>query len=176
MKFLPTPVAGAFVIELEPIADERGLFVRSFCAETFEAQGLDARVAQCNISVSPRRGTLRGMHYQRAPHAEVKLVRCTRGSIYDVIVDLRADSPSFRRWHGLRLDGNDPRLVYVPEGCAHGLLTLTDDCEVTYQISQRYHAGSAHGVRWNDPAFGIEWPEAPRLLSARDRDFPDFRA
>ncbi|MGH8616810.1 MAG: dTDP-4-dehydrorhamnose 3,5-epimerase [Burkholderiales bacterium] len=176
MKLLPTSVAGAFVIELEPVADERGLFIRSFCAETFRAHGLDARVVQCNISFSPQRGTLRGMHYQTAPHAETKLIRCTRGSLHDVIVDLRADSPSFRRWHATRLSAGDPRLLYVPEGCAHGLLTLTDDCEVSYQISQRYHAESARGVRWDDPAFGIEWPEAPRVVSARDRGFPDFTA
>lgn len=174
MIFTPTELAGAFVVDVEPRQDERGLFARTWCREEFAAHGLSDALAQCSVSFSPRPGTLRGMHYQAPPHEEVKIVRCTRGAIYDVIVDLRPASPTFRRWFGLELDADNRRMLYVPEGCAHGFVSLVADTEVDYRISQAYVAEAARGVRWNDPAFGIEWPRAVELISERDRSYPDF--
>lgn len=162
------------MIEIEPIEDDRGFFARSWCAREFEAHGLNPRLAQCNISFNQRRGTLRGMHYQEQPHAEAKLVRCTRGSIYDVILDLRPGSPTFGAWEAFELSADNRRMVYVPEGFAHGFQTLEDGCEVFYQMSVFYHAPSARGVRWNDPAFGIEWPLDDPIISKRDASYPDF--
>jgi len=174
VKIIPTELRDAKLVELEKIEDERGFFARSFCARDFEAEGLDPCVAQCNVSYNRRRGTLRGMHFQRAPHAEAKLVRCTRGGIYDVIVDLRPDSPSFRRWLAVELTAENRRALYVPRGFAHGFQTLEDGCEVLYQMSEFYVPDAAAGVRWNDPAFAITWPIDDPILSARDASYPDF--
>jgi dTDP-4-dehydrorhamnose 3,5-epimerase len=174
MNFHETKLPGVFEIGIEPKPDERGFFARSWCRTEFEDHGLDPRLAQCNISVSNRRGTLRGVHYQAAPHAETKLVRCTRGAIYDVIVDLRPQSPTFKQWAAIVLTADKRNMAYVPENCAHGFLTLEDDTEVFYQMSEFYDAASARGVRWNDPAFGIAWPAEIQVISERDRTYPDF--
>ena len=176
MTFLPTPLAGAYVVELEQRVDERGFFARSFCQEEFKAQGLDPRIAQTNVSYNRRRGTLRGMHFQAAPYAEAKLVRCTQGAIWDAIIDLRPDSPSFKRWHGIELSAANRRALYLPEGFAQGFQTLADDSEVLYLMSQFYRPDSARGLRWVDPAFGIAWPIANPQLSERDRGLPFFGA
>jgi dTDP-4-dehydrorhamnose 3,5-epimerase len=179
VKLLPTPLPGAHVVELEPIGDERGWFARTFDAAAFEAIGLDARVSQCNTSFNARAGTLRGMHFQAAPHGESKLVRCTRGAIYDVIVDLRPGSEAYCRWFGIELREGGNASLFVPAGFAHGFQTLTDDAEVHYQMSYHYVPEAASGVRWDDPAFGIEWPEPPtggRTIAERDAAYPDFRA
>ena len=175
LTFTPTPLAGAFVVELDRREDDRGFFARSFCQEEFAAHGLSPVVAQCNVSYNARRGTLRGMHYQAEPHAEAKLVRCTQGAIWDVIVDLRRGSPTFRRWYGVELSADNRRALYAPEGMAHGFQSLTDDAEVLYLMSRPYQAEAARGVRWDDPAFGIRWPIAEPHLSPRDRDFAPFR-
>jgi dTDP-4-dehydrorhamnose 3,5-epimerase len=175
--FRETLVAGVVVVEPERNEDERGFFARTFSADEFTAHGLDARVDQCSTSFNPRVGTLRGLHYQTAPHGEAKLVRCTRGSIYDVAVDLRSGSPSHLRWVGLELSAENGRALFVPEGCAHGFQTLVEDTEVLYQISTPYVPAAARGVRWNDPAFGIEWPPPPGeglTMSSRDAQYPDF--
>lgn len=174
MKFVETPLKGAFIIELEPVVDERGYFARSWCRREFADHGLNLPLVQCNISFNRRKGTLRGMHYQTAPHAEAKLVRCTRGRIWDVIIDLRPDSATFKHWYGLELAAGGGRLLYVPEGFAHGFQTLTDETELFYQVSEAYHAECTRGVRWNDPAFGIEWPAREPIISPRDQSFPDF--
>ena len=176
MRFAETPLPGAYLIELEPIEDERGWFARTFCAEEFAAHGLDPAVAQCNSSFSDRAATLRGMHYQAEPHGEAKLVRCTRGAIYDVLVDLRADSPTFCRWTGCELSATNRRMLYAPVGTAHGFVTLADASEVLYQMSFPYVPDAARGVRFDDPAFGIEWPVEPAVISERDRSYPDFQA
>lgn len=177
MFFSETKLPGAFVIEPQRLEDERGFFNRSFCRREFAVRGLNPDVAQCNVSFNRDAGTLRGMHYQVAPHAEDKLIRCTRGTLYDVIVDLRRESPTFTQWIALELTGDNGRMLYVPKGCAHGFQTLEDDTEVFYQMSEFYHAESARGVRWNDPAFGIEWPAGVELIiSERDRNWPDYRA
>ncbi len=172
MIFSPTPLAGACVVELEPVADDRGFFARAFCREEFEAHGLNPQLAQSNISFNRRRGTLRGLHYQAAPYAEAKLVRCTQGAIWDVIVDLRADSPSYKRWHAVELSAGNRRALYVPEGFAQGFQTLADDSEVLYLMSQFYRPDAARGLRWDDPALGIAWPIADPQLSDRDRSLP----
>lgn len=161
-------------ISLEPNPDERGFFARTWCSREFEEHGLNPKLVQCSISFNVRRGTLRGMHYQAAPFAEAKLVRCTQGTIYDVVVDLRPDSPTFRQWTGARLSSENRHMMYVPEGCAHGFLTLEDETEVFYQMSEFYRAEAARGVRWNDPQFGIAWPEEVVVISERDRTYPDF--
>lgn len=174
MRFVETPLAGAWIIELDLLSDERGWFARTFDVEEFEAQGLSPAVVQCNASFNARRGTIRGMHFQADPHGEPKLVRCVRGAIFDVAVDLRTDSATFRAWHGLELSGENRLAYYIPAGLAHGFQTLTDDCEVLYQMGERYVAEAARGVRWDDPAFGIEWPEADgeRIISERDASYP----
>jgi dTDP-4-dehydrorhamnose 3,5-epimerase len=174
--FRETPLAGAFVIELERIGDERGSFARIFDVEEWRARGLNPQVVQCSVSFNVRGGTLRGMHYQAEPWAECKLVRCTRGAIYDVIVDLRPESPTLARWFGVELTDTNDTLLYVPEGFAHGFQTLVDTTEVSYQITQAYVPEAARGVRWDDPAFAIEWPSAEggRVISERDRGYPDF--
>ena len=174
MIFTETAVPGAVVIELERFADERGFFARSFCAREFAAHGLDARVAQCNVSFNRTKGTLRGLHFQRPPHAEAKFVRCTAGRVYDVIVDLRADSPAFCRHLGIELSAHNRTMLYVPAGVAHGFQTLEDESEVFYQMSAPYERDAAAGVRWNDAAFAITWPLAVSVISARDRGYPDF--
>ena len=174
MIFTATAVPGVFVVEPERRDDERGFFARTFCAREFAERGLDARIAQCSVSYSPRRATLRGLHYQAAPHAEAKLVRCTRGEIFDVAVDLRPGSTTFKRHVALTLSAEDRRAVYIPPGCAHGFETLTDDTEVLYQISEFHVPEAARGMRWDDPAFAIQWPLAPAVISERDRSYPDF--
>ena len=175
MIFHPTPLADAHVVEPERFEDERGFFARIFEPREFEAKGLNPNVAQSSLSFNPRKGTLRGMHFQRPPFAEAKLVRCTRGAVHDVIIDLRRDSKSYLGHFGVVLDADSRRMLYVPEGFAHGFLTVTDDAEVTYQISARYSPEHASGVRWNDPAFGISWPGPVVLINERDRTYPDFR-
>ena len=176
MVFHETPVAGAWVVDVEPHSDERGLFARTFDAQIFRERGLEGEVAQCSTSFNVRAGTLRGLHYQSEPHGESKLVRCTAGAVYDVVVDLRADSPSFRRWTALELSAENRRAVYVPRGVAHGFQTLVDASELLYVIDRAYEAEAARGVRWDDPAFEIEWPDSAheRIISERDRGFPDY--
>lgn len=175
MIFIETGLPGAFIIEVERIEDERGFFARSFCSREFEARGLEPRLVQCNVSFNRRQGTLRGLHFQRVPHSEAKLVRCTAGSIHDVIVDLRPDSSAFTRHIAVELTAANRRMLYVPEGFAHGFQTLADGTEVFYQMSEFYAAGPASGVRWNDPAFGIRWPREVTVISRGDREYPDFR-
>jgi len=162
------------LIESEPILDERGGFMRAWCAQEAEARGLAVRVAQCSISTNRAKGTLRGMHYQAAPAEEEKVVRCVRGAIFDVIVDLRAGSSSYLRWFGAEISRNNHRAMYVPRGAAHGFLTLEDDCDVLYQISELHDPSAARGVRWNDVAFRIAWPGEVRVISERDRTYGDF--
>lgn len=165
----PTAIAGAYVIDIEPRPDERGFFARTFCAEELRAQGLDAHIAQANVSWNPQRGTLRGMHYQAPPHEETKIVRCTSGAVWDVLLDLRHESQTFGRWHAEELTADNHRMLYIPRGCAHGYLTLVDDTEVFYLVGHRYVPEAGRGVRWDDPAFAIQWPFQPTLLSAADR-------
>jgi dTDP-4-dehydrorhamnose 3,5-epimerase len=169
-----TRLKGAFLIEPERRQDERGFFARTWCRQEFAAIGLEPQWVQCNISFSERRGTLRGMHYQAAPFAEAKLVRCTMGAIYDVIIDLRHDSPTFRQWLAVELTADNRLMLFIPEGLAHGFQTLTHGTEVFYQMSQVYAPDHAHGVRWDDPAFEVSWPAAQRVISERDRSFADF--
>jgi dTDP-4-dehydrorhamnose 3,5-epimerase len=177
MIFTETPLRGAFVIEPEPERDERGFFARTWCQHEFAARGLDARPVQCSVSFNPAAGTLRGLHYQAAPFEEVKIVRCTSGAVFDVIVDLRPDSPTLARHVHVVLSAANRKMLYVPRGFAHGFQTLEDASEVEYQISQFYQPAFARGVRWNDPAFEIPWPAAARrIMSERDRTFRDFVA
>jgi dTDP-4-dehydrorhamnose 3,5-epimerase len=172
VRFVDTPLAGAYVVELEPIADARGFFARSFCANEFTTHRLDPRLVQCNVSYNVKRGTLRGMHFQKAPHAEAKLVRCTRGRVYDVIVDLRPDSVTYLRWFGLELSADNRKMLFIPQEFAHGFQTLADDSEMFYQMSEFYHGESASGVRWDDPALAIQWPIADPIVSDKDRSYP----
>jgi dTDP-4-dehydrorhamnose 3,5-epimerase len=175
MIFTPTPIPGTFVVEPELLEDERGFFARCFCAEEFAARGLNPRVVQCSTSFTARRGALRGLHYQRTPHAEAKLVRCTAGALYDVAVDLRPESPTFQRHFAVELSARNRRMLYVPEGVAHGFQTLADETEALYQMSAPFAPDAAAGVRWDDRAFGIAWPLAVTVISERDRSYPDFR-
>jgi dTDP-4-dehydrorhamnose 3,5-epimerase len=170
--FTAMPLAGAFVVDPERIEDERGFFARTWCAREFEKHGLDPRLAQCNVSFNRRRGTLRGMHYQAEPHAEAKLVRCTRGAIHDVIVDLRPGSTTCRRWVAVELTAENRRMLYIPEGFAHGFQTLEDETEVFYQMSVPFHPAAARGVRHDDPALGIAWPLDVGVISQKDRGYP----
>ena len=174
MIFKETKLKGAYVIEINPLEDERGFFARSFCAKEFKEHGLNQNIAQCNISYNGKKGTLRGMHYQAAPHEEAKLVRCTMGAIYDVIIDLRPDSATFKKWIGVELTKENRRMLYVPEGFAHGFQTLEDHTEVLYQMSEFHHPEWARGVRWNDPTFGIFWPVNVEIISVGDQQYPDF--
>jgi dTDP-4-dehydrorhamnose 3,5-epimerase len=175
MRFLPTELPGVLVIEVEPRADERGLFARTYCREEFRAHGLCTDWVQCNVSVNARVGTLRGLHWQAAPHEEVKLVRCTSGAAFDVVVDLRPGSPTFRKWVGVELTAETRRAVYIPGGCAHGFQTLADGTELFYQMSAPYVPESARGARWDDPALGVVWPAcASRVIGPRDLAFPDL--
>ena len=169
-----TPLAGAYIVEIERREDARGFFARAWCGEELAAAGLDTRISQINVGFSHRRGTLRGLHFQRAPHAEVKFVRCTAGAVYDVIVDLRRDSATHCRWLGIELSAENHRQLYVPEGFAHGYQTLTDAAEICYAASVPYAPESATGVRFDDPAFGIEWPEPATTISEVDRTWPDY--
>lgn len=172
MIFTELALRGAFIVEMECRKDDRGYFARSYCREEFFRYGLKTEVAQCNISFNLRKGTLRGMHYQIPPKAEAKLVRCTRGAIHDVIVDLRDNSSTFRRWEAVKLTEDESQMLYVPEGFAHGYQTLEDDSEVFYQMFASYSPDHARGVRWDDPAFGIRWPLPDPIVSERDRAFP----
>ena len=172
MHFLTTEIEGIFLIEPERRADERGFFARTWCEREFRQQGLPSHFVQCSVSYNHLRGTLRGMHYQRAPYGEYKVVRCNRGAIFDVAIDLRSDSPTHCRWVGFELNEENGRMLYIPEGCAHGFITLVDRTELYYQISEFYHPESVAGVRWDDPAFGIQWPIKPAIISPRDASFP----
>ena len=174
MTFRETKLREVCEIHLEPKPDERGFFARSWCQKEFEAQGLNPRLVQCSVSFNSRKGTLRGMHYQELPLAEAKVVRCTSGAVYDVVVDLRPDSPTYKEWIAVVLTARERNMVYVPEGCAHGFLTLEDGAEVFYQMSEFYRPEAARGVRWNDPAFQIIWPDEVAVISERDRTYPNF--
>ena len=174
VTFEGTPLSGVFVIHPDRFDDERGFFARTFCSREFEAQGLNPLVAQCNTSGNRLRGTIRGLHWQEAPHTEVKLVRCTMGALYDVIVDLRPDSPTFKQWYGVELNPRNGDLLYIPEGFAHGYQTLEDHTEVSYQMSTLYAPGFARGARYDDPAFGIVWPLPVSMIAERDRTYPDY--
>jgi dTDP-4-dehydrorhamnose 3,5-epimerase len=169
-----TKLPGVCEIELEPHQDDRGFFARAWCQKEFEAHGLNPRLVQCNVSFNIVKGTLRGMHYQAPPWAESKLVRCTKGAIYDAVIDLRPHSPTYKEWVGRVLTAANRHMLYVPEGCGHGFLTLEADTEVFYQMSEFYNPESARGVRWDDPTFQIAWPEKVVVISERDRTYPDF--
>jgi dTDP-4-dehydrorhamnose 3,5-epimerase len=175
VRFTPTGLHGAWLVDLEPIGDERGFFARAFGVEEFGAMDAETVVHAVNISFNRAAGTLRGMHFQAEPHGEVKLVRCTAGAIFDVIVDLRPASPTHARWYGARLDASNRSALYIPTGFAHGFQTLEPDSEVLYLMSSPYVPEAARGVRWDDPAFGIDWPEASRrVINERDRTYPDY--
>ena len=174
MIFKETKLKGAYIIELEPLEDERGFFARSFCQKEFAGHGLDLCIVQCNLSYNKKKGTLRGMHYQVPPYEEAKLVSCMRGALYDVIIDLREGSPTSCQWFAVELTAENYKLVYVPEGFAHGFQTLEDDTVVFYQMSEFYHPECARGVRWDTPAVGIKWPIKNHIISAKDRQFPPF--
>ena len=175
MIFAETDLRGAYVIDLEKIEDERGFFARAWCAREFSEHGLEARIAQCNTSSNKRKGTIRGMHLQRPPHEEVKMIRCIRGALYDVIIDLREDSPTYKRWFGVELTQENRKMLYVPAGFAHGFQTMSDDTEAFYMVTEFYTPGAEAGVRWDDQAFGMEWPLAsPTEISEKDASWPDF--
>jgi dTDP-4-dehydrorhamnose 3,5-epimerase len=176
MRFSATAIPGVAVVDAEPRTDERGAFARLHCPEEFAAAGHPFTPAQTSLSRNPHAGTLRGLHYQRPPHAEVKLVRCVRGRVFDVAVDLRPDSPAHRRWIAVELSADNARALLIPEGVAHGFLTLEPDTDVLYQIAPMFTPGHEAGVRWDDPAFAIDWPRPPALMSSRDATYPDYRA
>lgn len=174
MKFTETELKGAYIVELEPIQDERGFFCRSWCQKEFSERGLTSNLVQCNISFNLKKGTLRGMHYQAKPHEEAKLVRCTMGAIYDVIIDIRPESLTFKQWVAVELTPENRKMLYIPEGFAHGFQTLEDNTEVFYQMSEFYHPESARGLRWNDPAFGIKWEIENLTTSSKDKSYKDY--
>jgi len=174
VKFTETKLEGAYIIEIEKLTDDRGFFARSWCQKEFEAHGLTSRVVQTNVSFNRKKGTLRGLHYQLKPNEESKLIRCTRGAIYDVIIDLRPKSPTYKQWIGVKLSDENYTMFFVPENFAHGFQTLKNNTEITYQVSQFFTTGSERGIRWNDPIFGIKWPLEIAVISAKDRDWPDF--
>jgi dTDP-4-dehydrorhamnose 3,5-epimerase len=174
MRFDPLLLNGAYLIETEPIEDERGFFARTFCREEFQQKGLNPHLEQCSVSFNHKKGTVRGMHFQKKPHAEVKLVRCTQGKIYDVIIDLRPESPTYKKWEGVILSSQNRQMLYVPEGFAHGFQTLDDNTEVFYQISSPFASEHASGVRWNDLAFGIVWPTDVSIISLKDQQYADY--
>ncbi len=174
MRFRESKIRGVFEIDIEAKSDDRGFFARTWCQKEFEAHGLSSSLVQCSLSYNVRKGTLRGIHYQIAPFAEAKLVRCASGAIYDVVLDLRPDSRTYKDWISVVLTAENRKAVYVPEGCAHGFLTLEENSEVFYQISQFYNAESARGVRWDDPAFQIMWPHSVQVISEADRSYADF--
>jgi dTDP-4-dehydrorhamnose 3,5-epimerase len=175
MRFIETALKGAFIIELEPIEDERGFFVRSFCQKEFKKHGFKMNIVQCNISYNKKKGTLRGMHYQAKPYEEAKLVSCVRGTIYDVIIDLRPDSLTYCAWFAVELSSENYKILYVPKGFAHGFQVLEDNTVVFYQMSEFYHPECARGVKWDDLMFGITWPLVPVAISERDQSFSDFQ-
>jgi dTDP-4-dehydrorhamnose 3,5-epimerase len=174
MLFKETKLKGAYLIELEPAADERGYFARTYCREEFEKQGLNPRVAQCNVSYNRRKGTLRGFHYQIPPCAETKLFRCIRGAVFDVIIDLRADSPTYKKWFGVELSADNCKMLYVPRNFAQGFITLADDTELSYQVSEFYSPGYEKGIRYNDPAFAVAWPIPIEVISTKDENWPNY--
>jgi dTDP-4-dehydrorhamnose 3,5-epimerase len=176
MIFRETKLPGVFELHLDEKHDERGFFARTWCEQEFRDHGLNPRVVQCSISFNQKKGTLRGVHYQAAPHGEDKLIRCTHGGIYDVALDMRMGSPTFKEWIGRELTAANHHMLYVPKGCAHGFITLHDQTEVLYQMSEVHHPESARGLRWNDPAFGIAWPNRVEVISDRDRTYPDFES
>lgn len=175
MHFTELPLPGVFIVAPERHIDRRGYFARTFCHDEFVSQGLAGQFVQCNTSYNSRRGTLRGLHLQGPPHEEIKLVRCTRGAILDVVLDLRPGTPTYGLWHTVELSAENGLALYIPYGFAHGFQTLSDDTEVFYQMSERYHPESACSVRWDDPAFAIEWPIRPPILSDRDATYPNYR-
>lgn len=175
MIFKEGRIKGVYLIETEPIKDQRGNFARTFCAREFERQGIEFNIVQSNTSFNKKRGTLRGMHYQDKPHEEAKLIRCTRGSVYDLIIDLREDSPTYKQWEAFEISAENKQLIYVPKGFAHGFQTIEDNTEVTYQMSAFYHEASSKGLRWNDPAFGLVWPLDHPILSVKDHNYTDFQ-
>lgn len=175
MEFLKTILPGVFEIHIEAKPDERGFFARTWCQKEFESQGLAGRLVQCSLSFNTKKGTLRGLHYQAAPYEETKLIRCSQGAIYDVVLDLRPKSPAFKAWIAVELTAEKRNIIYVPQGCAHGFLTLENGSEVIYQMSEFQHAQSARGVRWDDPAFQIKWPGKVEVISERDRNYPNFQ-
>jgi dTDP-4-dehydrorhamnose 3,5-epimerase len=174
MKFHTTPLTGAWLAEPVRHCDDRGFFARTWCRREFIQQGLNADLVQCSVSFNAHKGTLRGMHFQANPHTETKLVRCTQGSIYDVIIDLRPLSPTFKKWFGVELTAQSRRMLYIPEGFAHGFVTLEDNTEVFYQISNYHMPEAARGLRWDDPAIAIRWPMPPVILSERDQSYPNW--
>lgn len=174
MKFLQVPLEGAYLIEMESIEDERGFFARTFCRDEMIAHGLNPDVAQCNISYNRKRGTIRGMHYQTAPHEETKIVQCKRGAVYDVIIDLRPLSATYRQWYAVELNDRNRTMLYIPYGFAHGFQTLEDDSEIFYQMGSNYVPEAARGIRWDDPAFRIDWPYNCEVISERDQNFESF--
>ena len=174
MKFTEAPIQGAYIIEVDRIGDDRGFFGRLWCQKEYDSLGLKSHICQSNIGVSKLAGTLRGLHYQKPPHQEVKIVRCSRGAMFDVIVDLRPYSTTFKRWFGLELTAENAKMLYVPEGCATGYLTLVDDTEMYYHATEFYHPKSATGVRYNDSAFNITWPGEIKVMSDNDKNWPDF--
>ncbi len=174
MKFIETPLAGAYTIELEKHGDDRGFFARAFCQEEFAELGLSCEIVQVNNSLAERKGTLRGMHYQLAPKAETKMVRCIRGSLFDVIIDLREGSETFGKYHGVELSAENRTMFYVPKGFAHGFITLEDNTEAFYFVDEYYAPDCERGIRWDDPRFGIAWPLKPEVLSEKDTSHPDF--
>lgn len=171
MKFIETQLKGAYIIEIEPISDHRGFFARSWCQKEFSDRGLNPNLVQCNISFNTKKGTLRGMHYQAKPHEEAKLIRCTKGAIYDVIIDIRPDSSTFKKWIAVELNSENHKMLYVPEGFAHGFQTLEDNTEVFYQMSEFYHSTGEQGIRWDDPEFQLEWQSTNKIISERDRSY-----
>ena len=174
MKFEPLAIAGSFLVKPELRPDERGFFARTLCAQTFAARGLKVSIRQCSVSFNVHKHTLRGMHYQAAPHEETKIVRCTQGAAYHVVLDLRGDSDTYLRWAATELNSDNRHTLYVPEGVAHGFITLADATEIFYEISEDYSAESASGVRWDDPSFDIDWPARPAVISERDSGYPDY--
>ena len=175
MKFQETKLKGAFIIDIERLEDDRGFFARAWCKNEMEAHGCSADLKQANLSLSSKKGTLRGMHYQISPYEESKLVRCTCGALYDVIVDLRKDSPTYKEWIGVELTADNRRMLYVPEGFGHGFVTLEDDTEAFYLVTEFYTPGAEQGIRYNDPALGIEWPVDVEVISEKDASWPDFQ-
>ena len=175
MIFKSTKIPGSYVIEQERLEDHRGYFARTWCTQEFSAHGLETNFVQHSVSHNARQGTLRGMHYQSAPHAECKLVRVTRGAIFDVIIDLRAESPTHKAWFGVELNSENGTMLYIPDGCAHGFLTLSDDTDVQYQITEFFRPESAAGVRWNDSAFSVDWPSHPAVIADRDSHYEDYQ-
>ncbi len=175
MNFVANNVEGCYVIEPHKIVDERGYFARAWCADELRQAGLDDHISQSNMAWSPHQGTLRGLHFQLGPHAETKILRCVRGSIFDVVVDLRPESPSYCQWFGVELNPQNACAIYVPKGCATGYLTLVDDAEIYYHTSAAFAPESASGVRFDDPAFAIEWPRAVEVISDADKSWPDYQ-